>query len=77
MKHILSQSLAIKTGGDFSIRVGDIIRLKNTPAPQKDGNVDDAVNDGNWLVASIKHAIDVLGNQHDMILNLVRDSNYK
>jgi hypothetical protein len=51
--------------------------LKNTPAPQKDGNVDDAVNDGNWLVASIKHAIDVLGNQHDMILNLVRDSNYK
>ena len=77
MKHILSQSIAIRTGGDFSVRVGDIIRLRNTPAPQKGDGVEDAVNDGKWLVASIKHAIDVLGNQHDMILNLVRDSNYK
>ncbi len=77
MKHILSQSLAIKVGGDFGIRIGDIISLKNVPSPQKDGNIDDAVNDGKWLVKSIKHSIDVLGNQHDMILNLIRDSNYK
>tara|TARA_Y100000034_G_C6852927_1_gene387157 strand:- start:48 stop:767 length:720 start_codon:yes stop_codon:yes gene_type:complete len=66
---INSQMSIIKLRGDLSLRPGQLITLVG-----KSSNTEDKLKrySGAWLVSDISHVIE--GNQHNMMLKLIRDS---